>query len=103
MTKQCVLDYMDRVLTGRVVIDWNRILIAAVVVAKHCFEVAVLIPVKRLDFEATTFRVSTYYSWHSLVHLTGRPSGILGQEEDLIAQVTPAPHAGQLRKEFIEF
>lgn len=57
--------------TGGVVVNGHRLIIAVVVTAEQCLEVAVLVPVERFDLEAAAFRVPADDARHSLVHHTG--------------------------------
>lgn len=86
----------EETLTGGVVIERRRLLLAAVVVPEQSLVVAVLVPVEGLDLQASAFRVAAHDPGHSLVHGAGRRRGVVGQEDDLVPQVDPAFHTGQL-------
>lgn len=57
----------------------------------------VFVPVEGLDFEATPLGVPTDDAGDGLVHEHGGAAGVVHQVQDLVAQVVPAPHAGELR------
>ena len=83
-------------LTGRVVVQRRGLVLAAVVVPEQSFVVTVLIPVEGFDLQAATFRVTTHDPGNRLVHGAGGRGGVLRQEDDLVPQVDPTLHAGQL-------
>ena len=87
-------------LTGGVVVGCVGLILAGVaVVPEQHLVVAVLVPVEGLDLQTAPLGVSTHDARHSLVHGAGRRRGVLRQEHDLVTQVAPALHAGQLEEE----
>lgn len=85
------------ILTGRVIVTGDRLIVAVVaVVSKQRLVVVVFVPVERLDFEASPLWVSTHDPGHGLVHLVWRPCGVCSQIEDLLPHVLPTLHAGKL-------
>lgn len=65
-------------------------------VSEQSLVVAVLVPVEGFDLQATALRVTAHNPGDCLVHGAGRRRGILCQEDDLVPQVNPALHTGQL-------
>lgn len=65
-------------------------------VSKQSLVVAVLIPVEGFDLQAAAFRVTAHDPGDRLVHGAGGRCGVLRQEDDLVPQVDPALHTGQL-------
>lgn len=84
------------VLTGGVVVERERLVLAAVVVSKQRLVVAVLVPVEGLDLEAASLGVTADDPGDGLVHGAGRRRRVVREEDDLIPQVDPALHTGQL-------
>lgn len=85
-------------LTGGVVVEHGVVVLTAVVVPKQSLVVAVFIPVQRLDLQSTTLGVTTRDPGDRLVQDAGGWRGVLRQEDDLIPQVHPALHSGQLQR-----
>lgn len=65
-------------------------------VSEQSLVVAVLVPVEGFDLQAAAFRVTAHDPGDRLVHGAGRRRGVLRQEDDLVPQVNPALHTGQL-------
>lgn len=84
--------------TGGVVVSRQSLTVTVVaMISKQGFVVVVLIPVERLDFQATSLRVPTNNTGHGLVHLVGRACCVRSQEQDLLTHILPTLHAGELK------
>lgn len=67
-------------------------------ISKQGLVVVVLIPVERLDFQATSLRVPTNNSGNGLVHLVWRACCVDSQELDFLTHIIPTLHAGELKQ-----
>lgn len=85
--------------TGGVVVGGQSLAVAVVaMISKQGLVVVVLVPVERLDFQASSLRVPTDNTGNSLVHLVWRACRVGSQEKDLLTHILPTLHAGELNR-----